>query len=839
MSDKRNPLCVFALLRETFIAGALLAWLPVLRAEPYPRAFFKDNCIRCHGPEKSKGKVTLHDLEPGEKLETWERVLEALEHGEMPPEDEPQPEETERKAVVRWVESSLKEAIANSEKPKPAALARRLTNFEYENTIRDLIGFRIKLVDNLPKDPLKPYHFNNTAEFMLIGPEQIDRYLENARRVMASAIVDPEKPVVHKKRQEWQPHGLDRGMGADEIGLWGNRRHSPSDGMGVKDFPERGEFVIRVQASAILPPGIKSLPLSLIMGQSININSSTQQVERVGTVTLDNSPDNPEVFEFRGRVENFPVSRGRVNKGKRQPDTLHITPQVLYDDGTLNDGGYYAGQRGLTMPRAVINWMEFEAPVVEVWPPEHHTRILFESPLRDSDPTTYVREVIRRFASRAFRRPATDEEVGRFEKIYQLVLPELKTLEAALRETLAMVLVSPQFMYHTVADGGVFPKDYELASKLSYFLWGTMPDDGLLLLAADKQLSAPEVIEAQVRRLLSDPRAQDFAKNFTMQWLSLAKMKTVPINQQLYPRFLYYVPRGERAGTEEPYRPTIRDYMLEESVGYFAELVRRNAPVSNIVESDFACLNQPLAVHYGIKGVEGNEIRPVNLKPEDKLGGFLTQGSVLIGNGTGSAPHPIYRAVWLREAILGDEVSAPPAEVPALVDSAGASAEKALTIKDLLALHRNKESCNDCHVRLDPWGIPFEHYNAIGKYQPKVPKEGSRVSGFNSQEHGDLEGYAKYLESLNTEQIEASSRLPYGPEVNGMEDLKSHLIQEHLDDIAKNLLKRLLTYGIGRQLQTTDRFAIETIFRESAKTGHRIQDMVVLACKSDLFLNHE
>ena len=801
------------------------------------KAFFKDNCIRCHGPDKAKGKVALHTLDYGfsekKDLKTWEVVLEVLESGEMPPDDEPQPEEAARQSVATWIDAGLRKAVTGKQTEKSKPLARRLTNFEYENTIRDLIGFRINLIDNLPKDPEKPYHFNNSAEYMLMGPEQIDRYLENARRVMDSVIVDPAKPEVHKKRQEWKPHGLDRGMALDEIGLWGNRRHSPSTGMGVKEFPQRGEFIIRLEASAILPEGIKSLPLSLIMGQHININSSTQQVKRVGTAILTNSPDNPEVFEFRGRVENFPVNKGRVIRGKRQPDTLHITPQILYDDGTLNDGK----SRALVMPRAVIKWMEFEAPVVDVWPPEHHTQILFESPLRESDPAAYVREVIRRFASRAFRRPATDEEVKRFEQIYQLVQPELKTLEASMRETLAMILVSPQFMYHTLADKGVVSLDYELASKLSYFLWGSMPDDELLRLAGEGKLKESGVLENQVRRLLADSRSMDFAQNFTMQWLSLAKMKTVPINRQLYPRFLYYVSAGERAGTEEPYRPTIRDYMLEESSGFFAELIRRNAPAQNIVDSDFAYLNQPLAAHYGISGVEGNELRAVSLKPGEKLGGILTQGSVLIGNGTGSAPHPIYRAVWLREAILGDKVADPPADVPDLTETAGESAEKALTIKDLLALHRKKESCNDCHFRLDPWGIPFEHYNAIGKYQPKVPKEGTRVGGFDAQKHGDLDGYAKYLESINTEQIHADARVPNGPEVNGMEELKAYLIEERLDDVAKNILKRLVTYGIGRELDTSDRFAIETVFKESAKTGHKLQDMIVLVCKSDLFKN--
>ena len=822
---------------------ALLSCVLQLHAAPEERAgfesiaapFFKSNCVKCHGPEKAKGQFTLHDIDgdlAGERnLKRWEVILDVLKAGEMPPEEAVnRPAKTEVAAVTQWIESELRKVVEQGREEVVVPRVRRLTNYEYENTIRDLIGFRLKLTDNLPKDPEKPYQFNNTAEFMLLGPEQVDRYLENARKVMASAIVDPAEPEIHTARREWQSHGLDRGLGLDEVGVWGNRRHSPAGGMGLKSFPQTGEFAIRLQASAILPPGVKGLPLRLILGQTIQLNSSTQRVEPVGEAYVVNNVDEPKVYEFRGRIENFPLERGRVIRGKRQPDSRVITPQVLYDDGTLNDGN-----RNLIMPRLVINWMEFEAPVVDVWPPEHHTRILFDSPLREKDPDAYVREVINRFVSRAFRRPASKAEVERFFRIYKLVNPELKTLEASMRETLATVLISPQFLYHTVADGKVTSHTDELASRLSYFLWGSMPDGALLKLAAEGRLAESEVMKQEVKRMLADERSKDFVRNFTMHWLSLAKMKTVPINNQLFPRFLYYVSAGERRGTEQPYRPTIRDYMLEETTGYVAELIRRNASVASLVDSDFAWLNQPLAAHYGVPGVDGNQFRAVSLKPEYRLGGLLTHGSMLIGNANGSAPHPIYRAVWLREAILGDEVKPPPADVPALTDTVGESAEKALTIKDLLAKHRQKESCNDCHARLDPWGIPFEHYNAIGRYQPFVPKEGARVSGFNEKAHGDLAGYTVYLRSINTEKVEAVARVPNGPEVEGMVGLKNYLLEHRKNDIAENILRRLLSYGIGRKLTTHDRFVVGELIEGSAVNDYRLLDMIIAICQSRVF----
>ncbi len=808
------------------------------------RSFVKTYCIKCHGPNKSKGELTLHtldgDLASGQGLERWEDVLDALKLGEMPPEGETQPSDDERQAVTDWIDHGLRTYVEKVSQEAPVTTARRLTNFEYGNTMRDLLGVDLNLIQDLPRDPLKPYHFNNTAEFMLLGPEQVDRYLEAARRAMASAIVDPEKPGTQKTRQQWDSREANKGFGKslkrNEIAIQNSRRGTPGQGIRVKEFPRTGEFRIRFQASAVFPNGATELPLRFVMGYNLNINSSTQEIAPVGVVHLRNSPDKPQIYELRGRIENYPVQIGKVIKGQRRPDTLTITPQNIYDDGTLNDDNRFLyWPRQPDMPRAVIDWIEFEAPLTEVWPPEHHQRILFDSPLRQSDPGKYAREVLSRFMSRAYRRPATTEEVNRFLKIYELLKPELGSIEATMRETLAMVLVTPQFLLHTKADGEVIREEFELASALSYFLWGSMPDQELFKLASSGDLSDPAVIATQVRRMLSDRRSNDFVSNFANQWLSLPKMKTVPINRDLFPRFLYYVEAGERAGTEKPYIPTIRDHMIDETVAFIAELIRRNASVTNLVDSDFAMLNQPLAAHYGVEGVEGYRIRPVPIQPAHHLGGLLTHGSVLIGNGTGSAPHPIYRAVWLREAILGDQVKAPPAEVPALSDSAGDSAEQALSIKDLLAKHRAVVSCNDCHVRLDPWGIPFERYNAIGKYQPFVPREGTRVRGFNKKLDNDLAGYARYLESVNTQEVQAAARVPHGPNVESMPQLKAHLLKSRKHDIAENIIRRLLTYGIGRELNYRDRYVVEKILSQSRENGYLLQDMIVAICQSSTF----
>ncbi|WP_439621624.1 DUF1592 domain-containing protein [Gemmata sp.] len=806
--------------------------------------FFERYCVDCHGPQRGKGGVTLHTLRSdpsaGAGPRRWDKVLDMIERGAMPPETDDQPRPEDRKAVAEWIRAALRYEARRVSKPAddpaPSHL-RRLTNVEYQNTMRDLLGFELKLADDLPKDPFKPYTFTNTAEFMRLGPEQLDAYRAAARRALASAIVDPEKPPPFKARREWKPDPVpspDDRLDPNQLGPWVSGRFNVGTGMALTGVPRTGAFRIRFQASAVFPPGVTEMPLRLVMGEGLNVNLSTRRIEPVGTVRLK-AGAKPAVYELRGRLENFPVETNRNQKGKPLPDALTITPQNLYDDGTLNDENGFRKPRMREFPIAVVDWIEFEAPLADVWPPEHHARILFDSPLREADPERYVREVLRRFVSRAFRRPATDDEVARFAKIYAALKPELKTIEATLRETLALALVSPQFLMHNGAPTGPEEKRYAFASRLSYFLWASMPDDELLDLAAKGELDKPVVVEKQVLRMLADPRSRDFVREFSRQWLSIDKMRAVPINRDLFPRFLYYVPLGERAGTEEPYRPTIRDYMVEETVAFVAHLIRGNASALKIVDSDFACLNQPLAAHYGVPGVQGDEIRPVPVKPEHRLGGLLTHGSVLIGNGTGSAPHPIYRAVWLREAILGEEVPPPPADVPALVDTAGASAEKAATIKALLARHRTQASCNACHARLDPWGIPFEQYNAIGKFQPKVPKEGTRVSPFKAAVHKNLDGYAAYVNALNTVTVGADSRVPGGPSIDGMTELKAYLLKDRTGDVARNVLRRLYGYGLGRELTWRDRFAVEDMLAGVGKDGYGMRDMIVAVCQHESF----
>ena len=817
------------------LAGlALLSVLACSAVEVKP--FFETHCIACHGPEKSKGKITLHtlsesDLADGRELERWETILDVLAAGEMPPEDEPQPPETERQAMATWIETGLRDYVAKASQEAAATTARRLTNFEYQNTMRDLLGVDLEYAKRLPEDPEKPYHFNNTAEFMLLGPDQYDRYLEIARQALKSVIVDPEKPEVKRlaktlRREE----RVVQGRAGDEVGVYGEL------GLGsinTDDWPATGEYRVRIEVAAILPEGHEEVPMRVLMGSHLRHDSGTGDYYPVGTAYVRNRADESQILEFRGRMENHPLQVGAVTAKGPGPSKRYLYVQNVYDNGHLNGHrrGGFDGSYRLDLPRLIVRSWELEAPVVDVWPPEHHTRILFPSALREKDPPAYVRAVLERFLSRAFRRPPTTAELDRFCKLNALLAPQFDSFEAAMRETLAMVLMSPQFLYHNTVEPA-----YALASRLSYFLWGSMPDEALFAKSADGSLAQPEVMAAEVQRMLADAKSRDFAQNFSRQWLSIDKMHAIKVNQALFPHFLYTVHLGERRGQEILFRPTVRDYLEQETVGFVAELIARNANLLELVDADFAMLNERLAAHYGVPGVKGMKIRPVPLADDSKLGGLLTQGSVLLANSTGSAPHTIYRAVWLREAIFGDTVKPPPAEVPALVDTAGDDAENAVTIKDLLRLHRQKESCNDCHVRLDPWGIPFERFNAIGQFQPKVPARGVRIPHFNEGTHGDWQQYLEVLKTSNTVTLEAAAKVPHGPEVDGIPELKRYVLRHRKDDIVQNVVQRLLTYAIGRELTYRDRFEVERLVAETKATGYGLRDAIVAICQSPSFM---
>ncbi len=822
---------------------SLLATMPIAAAQNLSNNdqqtdFFHRYCGDCHGETDPKAETSLlHFPHSASTEKDWDKVVRALtklQSGSMPPLDYPQPLPKEREAAVNQLRLKLRNELGSDSNKTLTPNSRRLSNFEYENTIQDLLGIDLHLAKHLPEDPSKPYRFNQTPDFLRMTGERLQRYQENARRALDAVIVDPTPPKIHQARREWIPEKNPR-----ELAIEGNKRGSPADGLSIKTWPTHGTYRVRIKASGKFPEGTTDFPLRLVMGYSLASDIGAAPFTTVGTVYLKKSDDHSQVYEFFGRIENHPSEperqyrRGGTRTGNLVtiPEAMVITPQNLFDDGTLNDRLDLA-----TRPTAVIDWIDFESPWSETWPPPHHQRILFDSPMQNKDSASYARQVIETFLGRAFRRPVRKEEIDRYVRIHEIHHLETDNFEEAIRKTLAAALSSSNFLYHINSKDVSF-QQFQIANRLSYFLWGSMPDEPLFEIATAGQLNDPKVIESQVRRMLADPKSRRFIDQLSRQWLGLDKCISIPIHTKRFPRFLHLVSRGQHAGDEVPFRPTIRDAMVEETIAYVGELIDSNQTCFSLIDSDFAMLNERLASHYGITDVRGHQIRRVQLTPKSSLGGLMTHGSILTGNSTGSVPHPVYRAVWLREAILGDEVRDPPADVPSLEENPTDKKDQTLTFAERLNLHRTKTSCRECHAWLDPWGLAFEQYDAIGRFQPMVPPMNTRIRGYDPKKDETLSDYTKYLTQISTVKVSASSTLPDGTVINSLEDLKAYLLTKKSNQVATSVVRRLLSYALGRDLNAHDYLTIESLVEKSKSNGYRLQDLIVSICQSPVFLN--
>ena len=367
-----------------------------------------------------------------------------------------------------------------------------------------------------------------------------------------------------------------------------------------------------------------------------------------------------------------------------------------------------------------------------------------------------------------------------------------------MRDTLALVLVTPEFLYLVEPAGEKGSRaldDWELAARLSYFLWSTMPDDELFSLAKAGQLRKPGALGSQVKRMLADPRSWEFVQHFTDQWLNLSGLKRVAVNPQYHPNF----------------DDLLKDDMRLETQHFFAEILRSNSSALQFIDSKFAMVNRPLALHYGLEGPRGNGFEKVSLEEDDHRGGLLTQGSILLANSDGEQSHPIRRAVWLLDRLLGSPPAPPPPDVPEL-DSEIAKKKK-LSIRQQMELHREKAACDDCHSGIDPWGISFEEYDAVGRW-----REEWRQKPKSKPQSLDLE-----------------TELPGGHKLKGMKDLKRHLLGREKDRFSRALSEKILTYALGRSLEFTDEQTVEALAREFKRSGYHLRDLIARVVETEAF----
>jgi len=773
-------------------------------AEPEAAAKFKhavepilrQNCYRCHGERKQAADLRLDTLNPDlndrAAAETWHDVLNKLNLGEMPPANEPQLSAAARSTLVDWVTAEFKRTEAIRSQTGGRVVLRRLNRYEYQNTMRDLLEVNADFAGDLPPEPTSADGFQNNGQALGMSALQLEYYLKAARAGLAKAIVTGPEPEVH--RQTFTETVDAKPKTASKL----NRLEGAAKFLSRMDaFPRTGEIRVTVRARAEVPEAAGHPRLQVTLG----VRSDTLAPERILGEADVSSADVAE-FEFRGRIEEFPLP----GHNPKFPGLL-ITARNVYDGGkpAMNDKPKGKKQQPAqavdpTQPVIVIESLEFVGPIFTQWPPESHTQILVAREA-DWDDAEYARRVLARFMTRAFRRPVTDAELAAYHEVFQKLQATEPSFEAAIRETLALVLISPEFLYLVEYDETNEPRllnDYELASRLSYFLWSTMPDDELFALAAGGELHKPAILAEQTTRMLTDARVEDFVRHFTDQWLNLSGIDRVAINPEYYPDF------------DDGLKPDMR----RETQEFFAEVLATNASCLNLLNADFAMLNRPLAKHYGIPGPRGLDFERVQLQPEHRRGGLLTQGSVLLSNSTGEDSHPIRRAVWLLDRLLDSPPPPPPPDVPELNPDEPSLA--GLSTKLQLEVHRKKEACNSCHRGIDPWGIPFENYDAVGRWRTEIRNLSRRGK-------------------VTTTPVAADSTLPGGHEVAGLAELKQYLLDHERERFARALVSKLLAYSSGRSLELTDQPTVDQLTADFAEQDYRLRELIVAIAGSKPF----
>lgn len=774
----------------------------------------EEYCVQCHGPDEQENDLRVDTLDldfvKGRDGETWHDMHDVLILGDMPPEDEPQPSASERQIVIDWITSQLEHAAEAKRATGGRGVIRRLTRYEYSNTLSDLLGVELDYAKNLPPETAGSGGFQNDGSIMGMSGMQLEYYLEAARMGLDVALVEGPQP---EQYTHFGTCNVDRRWNA-KIQKVHTNKIQPGNAFMTRmmEYPTEGPVTVRVKAHAKIPDGKGPPRMRVRMGLRADTYIPGGQVGE--DIDIWGTEEEPGVYEFKGRLERF---KSVLETGSNFPG-LMITVQNVYDDGSdavelldlrLGEQERELNQPDPEQPWLIVEWIEFVAPDYAVWPPEHHQRILFKGLEVPDDEVGYAKAVLKRFMRRAYRRPATEEEVAEPLQFFRDIRGQYDSFTESIKQALAMVLISPQFLYlvepRDDAQGARKLTSHEVASRMSYFLWSTMPDEMLFKAAESGRLLKTRNLKKEFQRMLEDPRSKRFVSQFAEQWLDLEALDRVAVNPEFYPDF------KDRAKAD----------MRRETEAFFEEILRNDLSALNFLDSEFTMLNERLAQHYGIDGVVGTEMSRVALPDDSLRGGLITQASMLVGNSTGEDSHPIDRAVWILERILDDPPSPPPASVPELDPESPGFAQ--LSLKEQLEIHRDKSACISCHKKIDPWGIPLEEFDATG-----LPR--SESLRLTSKEKGATRTEKSFAP------INAFDSMPDGTKIEGAESLKSYLLDQRRRDFARALVVKLASYGLGRSLEFTDEPIVEELTDQFEGRDYRLDYLIESIVLSELFL---
>ena len=756
-------------------------------------------CYDCHADGANKGGVAFDEFKSDEAIATnidlWLAVLKNVRSGLMPPQKKARPSVEERRQLEDWIKFGAFQIDPNNPDPGRVTI-RRLNRIEYRNTIRDLMGVDFDTQEAFPPDDTG-FGFDDIGDVLTLSPMMLEKYLDAANTIVAKAV-----PMVSRTIAETTIPGRVFRQGA------GDFSENKGDALYLSYY-QPAAVTNSFQAD-------HAGHYELVLDFTANENYVEGQFDYNRCRLIFKADGNELLRQDFARESGKPLQFEFKQVWDPGKHDLAIEVEPLTPD-----------QKQIRSLSLRINSVNVRGPLEENYrvPPKNYKRFFpREVPQNPADRRTYARELVSAFASKAFRHPVDNETADRLTVLAEKVYDEPdKTFEAGVAQAMMAVLVSPQFLFreenveanHT-SGSQPFVDEFSLASRLSYFLWSTMPDDELLGLASRGELR--KNLAAQVKRMVADPRCEALVRNFSGQWLQTRDIETVAIDaravlareekpdpeiERMRKRFRELANRPENdlnAGEKEElkqirtqffktFKPPrvnltgdLRFAMRQEVELYFGGIMREDRNVTELIESDYDFLNEKLARHYGLTNldVSGNNLRKVKLPPGCMRGGVLTMGSVLAVTSNPSRTSPVKRGLFILQNILGNPTPPPPPNIPPLEDAKKESAGRPPTSREALEIHRSQPLCNSCHSRMDPIGLAFENFNAMGMWRDK--------------EFG--------------EPIEAADKLITGESFTNVNELKHILATNHRIDFYRTLTEKMLTYALGRGLEYYD---VETV----------------------------
>jgi len=771
------------------VLGAALPFHTALAAAPsFTEAgapFLEKHCVSCHGKDKQKGDLALHEFRDDASVlrarKRWRAVIANVQSGDMPPEEKKQPSKDERQQFLAAVNAIF--AKADAGRPDPGRLTlRRLNRAEYNATIRDLLHIDFRPADDFPSDDVG-HGFDNIADVLTVSPVLMERYLDAADQIAAqaiplSAVAPPKRTMVARFCEPASPNVSQERFRP----LTASNRDAVLSG--PINTPARitpdGDFIMRARLYAKSATGRPVTVALMVAGPQLARPSPDSDLAKLDGAAFAN---------FR-RATIVKIADITATSEKDAQVIEARIPRVAGVERILLAA--VKAPAGQPAPTLFVEWLEYEGPL-DARAPATKT-LMVSTPGKSQAEQT--REILARFAPRAWRRPITAEELDRLCKLVAYAMGHNDSWEEAMRRAVSAILASPKFVFRLEPDDQpANPEphpvnEYQLATRLSYFLWGSGPDDHLLVVAANGKLTAS--LDAEIQRMLRDPRSDALIENFALQWLQLGRLAG----------------HGTDPATFPAWQPELRAAMVEETRYFFREIIRTDRSILDLLDGEFTWVNRPLANLYGFKtasSIPPGEWKRVSLAGTHRAG-LLTQAAILTVTSNPTRTSPVKRGKWILEQILGTPPPPPPPNTPSL-DDAGRK-ELTGTFRQKLEQHRADPKCANCHAKMDAFGFALENFNGIGQWRDR-----------------DERGAP----------IDTTGRLAAGRALKGLDDMKA-LLHDRRTEFTRCFTEKMFIYALGRGLDYYDEPAIDRIVATLERNDCRFSALVAAIVKSPAFL---